>query len=170
MDIVRVAVVGRADGDDGLEGGRSARRNLQSIEPAPGDSHHPDDAAAPGLRRQPRDHLHAIVLLLLGVLVEEQAIRLAATSNIDANAGVAVAGQIRMRQRVPLVSPVALAVGEILQDRRNRVLFGVIGQPDAGRQRRAVFQRDQHVLDDAHSARKRRHYHRDPQLARLQNR
>src|SRR5262249_23526328 len=49
VDIVRVAIIGRADGDDGLEGGRAARRNLQSIEAAPGDSHHPDDAAAPGL-------------------------------------------------------------------------------------------------------------------------
>src|SRR5262249_41385872 len=38
-----------------------------------------------------------------------------------------VAGQIRMSQRVPLVSPVALAVGEILQDRRNRVLLASSG-------------------------------------------
>ena len=91
MHIVRVAIIGRADGHDGLEGGRAARRNLKSIEPAPGDSHHPDDAAAPGLRRQPRDHLQAIVLLLLCVLVEQQAFRLAATSDVDANAGVAVA-------------------------------------------------------------------------------
>src|SRR5262249_17741942 len=112
MDIVRVAIRGRADGDDGLEGRRPARRNLKSIEAAPGDPHHPDNAAAPGLRRQPRDHLDAIVLLLLCVLVEQQATRLAATSKIDANAGVAVAGQIRMRLRVPLVGPVALAAGE----------------------------------------------------------
>src|SRR6266702_2353603 len=170
MDIVRVAIIGRADGDDGLEGGRAARRNLKSIEPAPGDSHHPDDAAAPRLRGQPRDHLDAIVLLLLCVLVEQQATRLAATSDIDANAGVAVAGQIRMRLRVALVSPVALAIGKILQDRGNRVLFGIVRQPDAGRQRRAVLQRDQRVLDNAHGAWKRRHYHGDPQLARLQNR
>ena len=40
----------------------------------------------------------------------------------------------------------------------------------ARRQRRAVFQRDQRVLDNAHGAWKRRHNHRDPQLARLQNR
>src|SRR5262249_47537142 len=116
MDIVRVAIVGRADGDDGLEGGRPARRNLKSIEAAPGDSHHPDDAAAPGLRGQPRDHLDAIVLLLLCVLVEQQATRFAATTKVDANAGVAVAGEIRMRLRVALVGPVALAVREIFQD------------------------------------------------------
>src|SRR5262249_28765834 len=94
---------------------------------APGDSHHPDDAAAPGLRRQPSDHLHAIILLLLCVLVGQQATRLAATAKIDANAGVAVAGQIGMRERVPLVSPVALAIGEIFQDRGNRVLLASSG-------------------------------------------
>src|SRR5438128_10200774 len=105
MDIVRVAIIGRADGDDGLECRRAPCRNLKSIEAAPGDSHHPDDAAAPGLRRQPSDHLDAIVLLLLCVLVEQQATRLAATAKIDANAGVAVAGQRRMRLRVALVSP-----------------------------------------------------------------
>ena len=112
----------------------------------------PTDAIAPGLRRQPSDHLHAIVLFLLGVLVEQQARRFAATSKVDANAGVAVTGQIRMSQRVPFVGPVALAIWEILQDRRNRVLFGIVRQPDAGRQRRAVFQRYQGVLDDTHSA------------------
>src|SRR5256885_16794567 len=109
MHIVSIPVVSRADGYDCLECRGAPRRNLKSIEAAPGDSHHPDNATAPGLRRQPRDHLHAIVLLLLCVLVEQQAIRLAATSDIDANARVAVAGQIRISQRVPLVSPVALA-------------------------------------------------------------
>jgi hypothetical protein len=64
-----------------------------------------------------------------------------ATSNIDADARVAVASQIRMGQRVPLVSPVALAVWQILKDRRNGVLFGIVRQPDAGRQHRTVFQR-----------------------------
>src|SRR5262249_37693437 len=103
MDIVRVAIIGRADGDDGLEWRRAECRNLKSIKDAQGDSHQPDDAAAPGLRGQPGDHLPAIVLLLLCVLVEQQAARLAAASNVDANAGVAVAGQIRMRLRVPLV-------------------------------------------------------------------
>src|SRR4030095_5984538 len=119
MDIVRVSIIGRADGDDRLECRRAPCRNLKSIEAAPGDSHHLDNATAPGWRRQPRDHLHAIVLLLFCVLVEQQAIRLAATSDIDADARVAVAGQIRMSQRVPLVSPVALAVWEILEDGRN---------------------------------------------------
>src|SRR5262245_37246444 len=108
MDIVRVSIVGRADGDDRLECRRAPRRNLKSVETTPGDSHHPDHATTPGLRCQPRNHLHAIVLLLLCVLIEQQAPRLAAASNVDTNARVAVAGQIGMSQRISLVSPVAL--------------------------------------------------------------
>jgi hypothetical protein len=66
------------------------------------------------LLRQPRYHLYAIVLLLLCVLVEQKAPRLAATSKVDADARVAVPGQIGMSQCVPFVGPVALAVWEIL--------------------------------------------------------
>src|SRR5271166_6281275 len=67
-----------------------------------------------------------------------------------------------MSQRVPLVRAVALAIWEILQDRRNRVLFSIVRQPDAGRQRRTVFQRYQRVLDDAHSLWKSRDNHGGP--------
>jgi hypothetical protein len=72
-----------------------------------------------------------------------------------------VTGQIRMSQRVPLVRSVALAIWEILQDRRNRVLFSIVRQPDAGRQHRTVFQRYQSMLDDPHSSREGRDNHRD---------
>jgi hypothetical protein len=161
MRIVRVAIVGRADGHDRFERRRAARRDLKSVEPTPGDSHHPDRAAAPGLGHQPRDHLHAIVLLLLSVLVEQQTARLAAAPNVDANARVAVAGQIGVSQCVSFVGPVALAVGEILQDRRNRLLLGIVRQPDAGRQRRTVFQQYQRVLDFTDGVRESRDDHRD---------
>ena len=50
---------------------------------------------------------------------------------------------------------------------RNQVLFGIVGQPDAGSQHRTVFQRYQRVLDNAHGARKSRQNLRGPQLARL---
>jgi len=166
MHIVGVPVVSRADGYDRLECRRAAPPNLKSIEAAPGDSHHPDNATAPGLRRQPGYHFHAIVLLLFCIFVEQQAIRVAATSDIDANARVAVAGQIRMSQRVPLVSPVALAIWEILQDRRNRALFGIVGQPDAGCQHRAVSQRYQRVLDNTHGPWKSCYDHRGAPRAR----
>src|SRR5262249_38602114 len=99
--------------------------------------------------------------LLLGVFVEQQALRLAAAANVDANTRVAVAGEIRMRERISLVSPVALAVWEIFQERGNRLLFSIVGQPDAGRHRRAVLQRNQRVLDNTDGAWKSRDNHRD---------
>src|SRR5262249_12471977 len=125
--IVGEPIVGRTDGNDRLECRGATRRKLKSIEPAPRDSHHTDHATAPGLRRQPRYHLHAIVLLLLCVLVEQQTTRITATTNVDANGRVAVPGQIRMRKRIALVGPVALAIWEILQDRGNWFLFGILG-------------------------------------------
>src|ERR1700683_147071 len=69
--VVRVAIVSRTNGNDCFERRGTARRDLKSIEPAPGDSHHSNGAIAPGLRGQPGDQLHAIVLFLLGVLVEQ---------------------------------------------------------------------------------------------------
>ena len=55
-----------------------------------------------------------------------------------------------MSERVTFVSPVALAIREILKDCRNWILFSILWQPDARRQRRTVFQRYQRVLDDTH--------------------
>src|SRR3984885_3791834 len=130
MRVVGISIVGRTNGYDGFECWRTARRDLKSIEPTPGDSHHSNGAIAPRLCRQPSDELHAIVLFLLGVLVEQQARRFTAAANVDADAGVAVTGEIGMSERIAFVSPVALAIREILQDCRNRILFGILRQPD----------------------------------------
>jgi hypothetical protein len=137
VGVIGIPVITRTDGDDRLERRRTARRNL----PAPGDAHHPHHAAAPGLRRQPRYDLHAIGQLLLRVLVQQQARGLAAAANVDANAGVAVAGKVGMSQRIPFVCTVALTVWQIFQYCGHRVAFGVVRQPDAGGERRAVFER-----------------------------
>ena len=96
MRVVGVPIVGRTNGYDRFECRRTARRNLNTIEPTPGNSHHPNRAIAPGLCRQPSDHLHAIVLFLLGVLVEQQTGRFTATAKVDANSSVAVTGQVRI--------------------------------------------------------------------------
>jgi hypothetical protein len=67
-----------------------------------------------------------------------------------------------MSQRVSFVSPVALAIWEILQDCRNWILLSILRQPDASRQRRTVFQRYQRVLDNTHSVWKIRDNHGGP--------
>ena len=74
--------------------------------------------------------------------------------------------EIGISQRVSFVGPVALAIGEILQDSGNRILLSILRQPDAGRQRRTVFQRDQGVLDDPHSSGESRDNHGGPLLMR----
>ncbi len=94
--VVCVPIVGRANRYECLERRGTSCRNLQSVEPTPGNSHHPDRATAPGLRCKPRDHLHAVVLFLLGVLVEQQARRFAATAKVHANSSVTVASEIGM--------------------------------------------------------------------------
>src|SRR5215467_6046348 len=69
--------------------------------------------------------INSTPLFLLGVLVEQQARRFAATSNVDADARVAVTCEIGMSQRVSFVSAVALAIREVLQDCRNWILLSI---------------------------------------------
>ena len=154
MHVVAITIVGRADRDDRLQCGRATRGDLQGVEPAPGDAHHANGATAPRLRRQPRDHLQRVVLLLLRVFVEQQAIEFAAATDIDANGGIAMAGEIGMRQRIAIIRAGSLAIRQILKDRRNWIADGVDRQPDTSGQARAVTQRDQVVLDFAYLIRK----------------
>ena len=108
----------------------------------------PTRPGAPGLAGDPGDHLERVVLLLLGVLVEHQAVGLAVAAHVDAHAGVAVAGEVGMRQGVALRGAVALAIGQVLEDRRHRLGLGVRRQPDALNNlgpRAPLFQRHAHA-------------------------
>ena len=105
MHVVGIAVVGRADGDDGLEGRRPARGDLQPVEAAPGDSNHPDLAVAPCLRREPGDGLDGVVLLLLGIFVVDHPLGIAAAADVEAQARIAMARDIGMGQLVALRVP-----------------------------------------------------------------
>ena len=113
-------------------------------------------AGAPGLGRDPWQHLQAIVLLLLQVFVVEQPIGFAGTPHVDPDAGIAVAGEIGMGQVVALRRAVALAIGQVFQDRRHGLLLRIGRQPDARRQAAAVRQRDEQIFDLAHLARELR--------------
>ena len=141
VDVVGVAVVGRAQRDDRLQRRRPPRRDLERVEAAPADAHHADRAGAPGLRREPGDHLERVVLLLPGVLVLHQPVGIAVAAHVDPHAGIAVAGEIGMGQLVALDRAVALAIGQILEDRRHRVAArhppAARSAPPAGSRRRA---------------------------------
>ena len=95
VDVVRVAVVARAHRDHGLQGRRPARRHLQPVEAAPGDADHATRSAAPGLLGEPGDHLERVVLLLREVLVEQDAVRVTGAAQVDADARVAMAREVR---------------------------------------------------------------------------
>ncbi len=152
MDVVGVAVVGGAQRDDRLERGRTSCRHLQPVETAPGNSHHADRAVAPALCREPGDHLEAVVLLLLQILILEQPVGLAAAAHVDAHSGIAVPGEIRVGEGVALGRAVALAVGQEFEDRGDRPRLGILGKEDPRRQPRAVGEGDEEILDLADTA------------------
>ena len=156
MDIVVVAVVGRAEGDHRLQLRRTAGGDLQAVEAAPGDPDHADTPGAPGLGRDPGHDLEAIVLLLLQIFVLQQPVGFAGAAHVDAKAGIAIAGEIGMGEMIALRRAVALAIGQIFQDRGNRLLLRIGRQPDARRQAAAVRERDKQILDLPHLARKLR--------------
>ena len=105
---------------DRLQLRRPPRGDLQAVEAAPGNADDADGAGAPGLRGDPVQDLQRVVLLLLQILALEHAFGIARAAHVDPHAGVAVAGEIRMRERIALRRAVALAVGQIFQDRRHR--------------------------------------------------
>ena len=82
----------------------------------------------------------------------EDPVGLARPAHVHPHGRVAVAREVRLALRVADGRPVRLAVREVLEDRRHRVVLGVRGQPDAGGQARAVGQRDPEVLDLPHLA------------------
>ncbi len=149
VHVIAIAVIGRAQGDDRLERRRPSRGDLQRVEPAPGNAHHADRARTPCLARDPGDDFERVVLLLRRVFVAQQSVRFTAAANIDTNGRIAVRGEPGMRQRIALPSAAALAVRQVFQDRRNRVLLGVFWQPNPGRQSGSVGERDPGILDFA---------------------
>ena len=80
---------------------------------------------------KPVDHFERVVLLLLGIFIMHQSFGIAIAAHVDAHRGIAMAGEIRMSELIAHDRPVALAIGEIFEDRRHRLLFGILRQPDA---------------------------------------
>ena len=145
VNVVAEAVVGGAQGDDGFEAWRTARGDLQAVEATPGNAHHADLAAAPGLLHQPGNHGFGIGQLLLGVFVEHDAVRVTVAAHVHPHAGVAVACQVGVGQGVAHDGAVALAVGQVFEHRRHRPFVSVGREPHPGRELSAVGQRNEQV-------------------------
>ena len=120
VDVVGIAVDGGAAGDDRLQRRRPAKCELQCVEPAPGDPDHRDAAVAPRLARDPGDHLFAVRKLLLRVFVVEDTVRISGAGYVDSDTGIARRGEHRMGGGVARRGAVALAVRQVLQNRRSR--------------------------------------------------
>ena len=88
--------------------------------------------------------------------------RLARAAHVHAHGRVAVPGEVRLALRVAHGGAVHLPVGQVLDDRRHRVVLGVLREPDARRQSRAVGEVQPGVLDLPDAAREvgadARHY------------
>ena len=117
VDVVGVAIHGRAAGHDRLQRRRAAEGELQSVEPAPGDTDHADIAIAPWLARNPGDHLFLVRELLLRILVVEEAVRVPGTGDVDPNAGIARRSEDRMGGGIARRGAVTPAVRQVLQNR-----------------------------------------------------
>ena len=96
-------------------------------------------------------------MFLLGVLVDEHAIRIAAATDVDAEAGVAVRGEVRVDQRVLERGDVVLAIRQVLEDRGHGSLGRRLGPPHTGAQPPSIRQRDPLRVDDRDRFRGRAH-------------
>ncbi len=146
MDAFGEAVVGAHHRDDGFERGWAASGDLQRIVGAPGLAHHAHRPGAPRLARNPIDHLERVVLLLRQVLIVHDAIGLARAAHVDAHRRVAVTGEPAMHCLVPPPHEIALAVGDVFENRGDRP-GPAVREPEARGQPAAVRQRDPDVLD-----------------------
>ena len=152
MDVILVAVIGGTDGDDGLECRRLPRRHLQRVEAAPGNAEHAELSRAPRLPGDPGDDFKRVVLLLFGIFIEHYAIAVARASHINADRCVAVTREVRMRQGIAHMRAVALAIRQVLEEGRYRVLLRIPRNPHAGGEFHAVRHRDPEILDFLHLA------------------
>ncbi len=153
VDVVGIAVVRRADGDDSLERRRLQGGDLQAVEAAPRDADHADAAIAPRLVDDPGDGVAAVLELLGQVLVQHQPLAVAGAAQVEPHIGIAVAGQVVAGPVVLRPAEVGLAVGDVFQDRRHRRGLGALRQPDLCAEAAAVRHRHVDVLDLAHGVR-----------------
>src|SRR5699024_5321139 len=132
--------------DDRLERWRLFGRHLQAIEPPPGDTHHADLSVAPGLLGDPGDGIHTILLVLLGVFVGNHTIVITAAAHIDTHTNIAVTRHVSVVSVVTSPGNVALWIGNVLHDRRQRRTFSLLRQPDSSRQLGAATHWNEDVL------------------------
>ncbi len=147
VNVVSVAVVGRGHADHRFELRRLPGGDLQAVEPAPGDADHADVAVAPFLIGHPAQDFLAVSQFLLKVFVGQDTFRVAAAPDIDPQGRIAVSGIVVVVTGVAQPGKVALAIGDVLQDARDRLLPAAAGEPEPTGQAGSVRHRDPDVLN-----------------------
>jgi hypothetical protein len=145
--IVGIAIVKPVHRCDRLEVRGTVGCELTCRVPAVGGAEGSDRARAPILYRQPFAGLVGVLLFLARVLVDAVTRRVARAPTVDADAHVAVGGEIAMSGGRG-ESEVVLSVREALDDGGEPAVslrHGVVGGEP-----RAVSQRDPYVSDHAH--------------------
>ncbi len=148
-DIVRVigiSIVRTAQRHDRLERRGPQGRDLQGVDPAPGDAAHPHGAGAPGLSGDPGDDLYPVRQLRPIVLVDHHPFGIPRPAHIDPHIGDAVAGQLLAPGAVMGPVAVALAIGDVFQHRGNRRVLGALRQEQPRRQPHPVRHGDPDML------------------------
>jgi hypothetical protein len=95
-----------------------ARRHHQRVDGAPRFAHPADIAIADGQLRDLLDDLHTVRQFLLGILVGEDAFRVARTLQVDTKAEILVGGEPGVHHAVGIHEPVPAPIGIELDDRR----------------------------------------------------
>ena len=149
-----VAVVAAAHGNDGLERRGRAGREREAGEAAPRLADHAHRARGPRLAGGPFDHLDAVVELSGLPFAAQEPVGIPRAADVHPQARVAVTRNVTMNAIVARAEVIALAVGHVLDDGRDRLGFRILGEPQPGRQPPTVGERDEDVLDLADRTRK----------------
>ena len=153
VHVVDVQILGGGGTDDRLERRRAAGGHLQTVEPAPRDTHHADIAVAPGLFGEPCDDVAGVVVFGGQILVGEHPVGVSAAAHVHTHGHVAVPGEIGVVESIPRPGQVPLPIRDVLEHRRDR--FVGDRAPHTGGQARAVAHGNEHVLDVSHLVRER---------------
>ena len=115
VDVVLVEVVGGVHRHDGLERRRVPHRHLDRVEAAPRDPDHAHVAVRERLAREPRDHVVAVAVLDLAVLVRNHdAVAPAGAADVHARHDVAAPHEVAVEAAVggPFL---VLAIRQVLE-------------------------------------------------------
>jgi hypothetical protein len=102
------------------------------------------------LVREPGDHFDSVVLFLLLEFLRQNAVGIAGSSHVDAQAGVAALRKPGMDRFVARAGLVALAIGHVFDDGGDWATRCVVGEPQASGEEGTVRQRDEDVFVCCH--------------------